>query len=74
MQNILVGQEDGEAVLPRLRDKAAHREAFSPADHVALILAPLMRQSRPIQEVLRAVAPLETLVGRVAVIESFDAL
>src|SRR5438105_15042187 len=58
VQNILVGQEDGDAVLQRLREKAARGEAFTAADRVDLILSPLMRQSRPVQDVLREAAPL----------------
>jgi hypothetical protein len=58
VQNILVGQEDGDAVLQRLREKAARGEPFTPTDRVDLILSPLMRQSRPVQDVLRAAAPL----------------
>jgi hypothetical protein len=58
VQNILVGQEDGDAVLQRLHEKAARGEPFTPADRVDLILSPLMRQSRPVQDVLRDAAPL----------------
>ena len=58
VQNILVGQEDGDAVLQRLREKAARGEPFTPTDRVDLILSPLMRQSRPVQDVLREAAPL----------------
>jgi hypothetical protein len=58
VQNLLVGQEDGDAVLQRLREKAARGEPFTPTDRVDLILSPLMRQSRPVQDVLREAAPL----------------
>jgi hypothetical protein len=58
VQNILVGQEDGDAVLRRLHEKAARGEPFTPTDRVDLILSPLMRQSRPVQDVLREAAPL----------------
>ena len=58
VQNILVGQEDGDAVLQRLHEKAARGEPFTPADRVDLILSPLMRQSRPVPDVLREAAPL----------------
>lgn len=58
VQNILVGQEDGEAVLRRLQDKADRGEAFSPSDRVDMILSPLMRKQRPVADVLRAAAPL----------------
>lgn len=58
VQNILVGQENGDAVLQGLQEKAARGEAFTPADRVDLILSPLMRHSRSVQEVLREAAPL----------------
>jgi hypothetical protein len=58
VQNLLVGQVDGDAVLQRLRGKAARGEPFTPTDRVDLILSPLMRQSRPVQDVLREAAPL----------------
>jgi hypothetical protein len=58
VQNILVGQEDGDAVLQRLREKAACGEPLTASDRVDLIFSPLMRQSRPVQDVLREVAPL----------------
>lgn len=57
-QNILIGKEDGEAVLQRLRDKAARGEPFDPADRVDLIFAPLMRHTHPVDAVLREVAPM----------------
>jgi hypothetical protein len=58
VQNILVGQEDGDAVLQRLHEKATRGEPFTATDRVDLILSPLMRQSRPVQDVLREAAPL----------------
>jgi hypothetical protein len=58
VQNILVGQEDGDAVLQRLHEKAARGEPFTATDRVDLIFSPLMRQSRPVQDVLREAAPL----------------
>jgi hypothetical protein len=58
VQNILVGQEDGDAVLQRLHEKAARGEPFTPTDRVDLILCPLMQQKRPVQDVLREAAPL----------------
>jgi hypothetical protein len=58
VQNILVGQEDGVAVLQRLHEKAARGEPFTATDRVDLIFSPLMRQSRPVQDVLREAAPL----------------
>lgn len=62
VQNILVGQEDGAAVLRRLHEKAARGEEFTPADRVDLIFAPLMRQPRPIAAVLRDAANLTRLL------------
>lgn len=58
VRNILVGQEDGDAVLRGLQEKAAHGEPFTAADRVDLILSPLMRQSRPTADALRAAVPL----------------
>jgi hypothetical protein len=58
VQNILVGQEDGDAVLQRLHEKAARGEPFTATDRVDLIFSPLMRQSRPVPDVLREAAPL----------------
>jgi hypothetical protein len=44
VQAILVGRENGAAVLRRLHEKAAHGEPFTSLDRVDLILSPLMRQ------------------------------
>lgn len=57
-QNILVGRENGDAVLRRLHEKAARSEPFTPIDRVDLILSPLMRHKRPIAEVARDAARL----------------
>jgi hypothetical protein len=51
--NIFVGREDGDAVLARLRDVAARGEGLTPLDRVDAILLPLMRQTRPLEAVLR---------------------
>lgn len=58
VRNILVGQEDGDGALRRLRAKAARGDPLTPTDRVDLILSPLMRQSQPIQDVLRTAVPL----------------
>jgi Domain of unknown function (DUF4351) len=58
VQNLLVGQEDGDAVLRRLHEKATHGELFTPTDRVDLILSPLMRHTRPTAEVARDAARL----------------
>src|SRR5437868_3419639 len=58
VQNVLVGQEDGDAVLRRLHAKAARGEPCTASDRVDLIFSPLMRQSRPVPDVLREAAPL----------------
>ena len=58
---IFLGREDGDTVLARLRAVAAGR-AFTPADRVDLILLPLMRQTRPLAQVLaEAIATTTTL-------------
>ena len=58
VHNILVGKEDGDAVLRRLREKAARDEPFTSTDRIDLILAPLMRQKRVAEEVAREAAHL----------------
>jgi len=52
VQNILVGREDGDAALRRLHEKAARGEPFTPADRIDLVLSPLMRQRRSLNDVL----------------------
>ncbi len=58
VQNILVGREDGDAALRRLHEKATRDEPFTDTDRIDLILAPLMRQRRPVAEVARDAARL----------------
>ena len=48
VHNILVGKEDGEAVLRRLREKVTRGEPFTATDRGDLILSPLMRRRRPL--------------------------
>jgi len=60
VDNILVGREDGAAVLQRLSEKAARGEIFTPADRVDLILSPLMRQRRTLAKVLPEAVKLTT--------------
>jgi len=60
--NIFVGLEDGDAVLARLRAAATRSEGLTPLDRVDMILLPLMRHTRPLEEVLRdAIAATESL-------------
>lgn len=60
--SIFLGREDGDAVLARLRAVAAQGDALTPGDRVDLILLPLMRQTRPLEQVLaEAIATTETL-------------
>lgn len=58
VRNLFLGQEDAEAVLARLRDKQASGEPFEATDRIDLVLLPLMRQQRPLEEVLREVAAI----------------
>ncbi len=58
VHNILVGKEDGEAVLGRLREKATRDEPFTATDRVDLILSPLMRRRRSLADVTREAARL----------------
>jgi len=64
VHNILVGKEDGDAVLRRLREKAARDESFTSTDRIDLILAPLMRQKRVAAEVAREAAHLTVHLPR----------
>ena len=64
VHNILVGKEDGDAVLRRLREKAARDEPFTSTDRIDLILAPLMRQKRVAAEVAREAAHLTVHLPR----------
>ncbi len=58
VQNILIGRENGDAVLRRLHAKAVRGEDFTPADRIDLIFSPLMRQRRVVAEVLLDAARL----------------
>ncbi len=58
VQNILIGRENGDAVLRRLHAKAVRGEEFTPADRIDLIFSPLMRQRRVVAEVLLDAARL----------------
>jgi len=60
VHNIFLGREDGDATLRRLHEKAARDEPFTETDRIDLILAPLMRQRRPIAVVARDAALLTT--------------
>lgn len=52
VQNIIVGQVDGDATLRRLHEKVARGEALDAQDRIDLILSPLMRQRRALDVVL----------------------
>ncbi len=58
VRNILVGQEDGDAVLRRLHETAARGEPFTASDRIDLILSPLMRQRRALDDVVPELARL----------------
>jgi len=60
VHNIFLGREDGDATLRRLHEKVARDEPFTETDRIDLILAPLMRQRRPIAVVARDAALLTT--------------
>jgi len=64
VQNILVGQEDGDAALRQLHEKAARGELFTATDRIDLILSPLMCQVRPIATVARDAALLTVHLPR----------
>jgi len=52
----VVEQEDGDILLSLLQEKAAHGEAFTKADRIALTMSSLLEYSRPLDEVLPEVA------------------
>jgi len=58
LTNILLADQDGEAVLARLKAKRERQEPFADQDLVDLVLAPLMRQRRPLIEVVPELLPL----------------
>ncbi len=58
VQNIIVGQVDGDAVLRRLHEKVSRGEALDAQDRIDLILSPLMRQRRALDDVLPDAAQL----------------
>lgn len=62
--NVFVGNEDGEAVLERLREKAAQGTPLTRADQVDLIFSPLMRQGRALAEILPEAARLTVSLPR----------
>ena len=57
LTNILLADQDGEAVLARLKAKRGRREPFADEDLVDLVLAPLMGH-RPLIEVVPELLPL----------------
>lgn len=58
VRKLFLGREDGETVLRRLREKRAAGEGINTQDRIDIILLPLMRHRRPLEEVLREVARL----------------
>lgn len=52
VQNIVVGSVDGDIVLRRLQEKVARGEILDAQDRIDLILSPLMRQRRALDDVL----------------------
>ena len=56
MRNVLLGKEDGEAVLGRLKEKRARGESLDARDRLDLILLPLMGRHRSIEAMLTDVA------------------
>ena len=56
MRNVLLGKEDGEAVLRRLKEKRARGESLDARDRLDLILLPLMGRHRSIEALLTDVA------------------
>jgi len=58
LTNILLADQDGEAVLARLKAKRERQEPFADQDLVDLVLAPLMRQRRPLIEMVPELLPL----------------
>ena len=56
MRNVLLGKEDGEAVLQRLKEKRARGEVLDARDRLDLILLPLMGRHRSIEAMLTDVA------------------
>ena len=58
VRNIYLGQRDGEAVVARLREVTGRGGELSSLERLDVMLLPLMRQSRPLPEVLREVAGL----------------
>ena len=58
VRNVYIGSMDGEAVVAMLRERMAGGQPLSEAEGTRLKLLPLMRQHRPLGEVLREVALL----------------
>ncbi len=50
--NVMLGREDGPAILGRLRRMARHGEPFTSADRVDFILLPLLRHDRALRALL----------------------
>jgi flagellar biosynthesis/type III secretory pathway protein FliH len=60
--NILLGEHDAEEALEHLTAKVARSEPLTSVDRIDLVLTPLMRQRRPLEEVVRDLLPLVSAV------------
>lgn len=58
VENVLLGQEDGEAALARLEARVVRGAGLSSEERLDLIFLPLMRHRRPRAEVVRAAVEL----------------
>jgi NTP pyrophosphatase (non-canonical NTP hydrolase) len=58
VRNLYLGRRDGEAVVERLRAILASGASVSASERLDVMLLPLMRQSRPLSDVLEEVAEL----------------
>lgn len=70
----MLGQEDGEAVLQRLRAKEARGEGLTAGDRIDMVLLPLMRHHRPLEDVLREVAQVAQRLPRAQQEETIGAM
>jgi hypothetical protein len=56
VRNLLLGMEDGDAILKRLQEKQAGGEPFTATDRLDIVLLPLMRHTDPLESVLTDIA------------------
>jgi hypothetical protein len=64
VRQVFLGLRDGEAVVARLRARVHVGEALTVEERVQVMLLPLMRQQRPLLDVLREVAGLARALPR----------